>query len=231
MEPTRFADELGPYQTLHLHLPRVGLKATVVVDNVACGPAVGGVRMAPDVTTEECFRLARAMTYKNAAAGLPHGGGKSVISADPRMPLERKEQLLRAFATAIRNLTDYIPGPDMGTDEQCMGWIRDEIGRAVGLPEVLGGIPIDVLGATGFGVASAIDEARAFIGLELTEYHGGTRQEAFRAVDEKIRHNTRLVVEEARRAGVLPRQAAISLAERRVREAMRSRRWGQVGSR
>ncbi len=366
MELSRFADELGPYQVLHIHLPRVGLKATVVVDNVACGPAVGGVRMAPDVSTEECFRLARAMTYKNAAAGLPHGGGKAVIRADPRMPLEQKEQLLRAFATAIRSLTDYIPGPDMGTDEQCMGWIQDELGRAVGLPEVLGGIPLDVLGATGFGLASAIDEARTFLGLELkgarvvvqgfgavgkhaarvlagkgavlvgvsdshgtvadpggldvaalmalkeegrgvaehsrgrkldrdavvdiecdiwipaarpdvlrvdnvgrlkaklvapganipctpeaeqalhqrgvlllpdfianaggvicaaTEYHRGTRQAAFTAIDEKIRHNTHLVVEQSRRTGALPRQAAVALAERRVREAMRSRRW------
>ncbi len=366
MELTRFADEFGPYQMLHVHLPGMGLKATVVVDNVACGPAVGGVRMAPDVSTEECFRLARAMTYKNAAAGLPHGGGKAVIPADPRMPLERKEQLLRAFAAAIRNLTDYIPGPDMGTDEQCMGWIQDEIGRAAGLPEVLGGIPLDVLGATGFGLASAVDEARTFIGLELkgarvvvqgfgavgkhaarvlvekgavlvgasdsrgtvvdpggldvaalmalkeegrsvaehprgrkldrdavvdidcdiwipaarpdvlradnvgrlkaklvapganipctpeaeqalhqrgvlllpdfianaggvicvvTEYQRGTRQAAFRAIDEKIRHNTHLVVEESRRTGALPRQAAVALAERRVREAMRSRRW------
>lgn len=368
MDSTPFADELGPYQQLHLHLPAVGLRATVVVDNVAIGPAVGGVRMAPDVSTGECLRLARSMTFKNAAAGLPHGGGKAVIAADPRMPAERKEQLLRAFATAIRGLTDYIPGPDMGTDEQCMGWIHDEIGRAVGLPEVLGGIPLDALGATGFGLASAVDVARTFLGLELkgarvvvqgfgavgkhaarllvergavlvgacdsrgtvvdpagldvaallalkaegrsvtdlprgrkverdavvdvecdvwipaarpdvlradnvgrlkaklvapganipctpeaeralhergvlllpdfianaggvicavTEYHGGTRRAAFEAIDEKIRHNTRLVLEEARRTGTLPRQAAVALAERRVREARRSRRWGR----
>jgi hypothetical protein len=45
--------------------------------------SIGGVRMAPDVSTEEAFRLARAMTFKNAAR-LPHGGGKSVIFADPR---------------------------------------------------------------------------------------------------------------------------------------------------
>jgi glutamate dehydrogenase (NAD(P)+) len=47
--------------------------------------------MAPDVTVEECVRPARAMTLKNAAAGLPHGGGKSVLWGDPRMPRERKE--------------------------------------------------------------------------------------------------------------------------------------------
>lgn len=368
MDPTRFADELGPYQVVHLHVPAVELKATVVVDNVARGPAVGGVRMAPDVSTEECVRLARAMTLKNAAAGLPHGGGKAVIAADPGMPAERKERLLRAFATAIRGLTDYIPGPDMGTDEQCMGWIHDEIGRAVALPEALGGIPLDTLGATGFGLVSAIDVARSYVGLELkgarvvvqgfgavgshaarllvergavlvgacdlrgavvdpggldvaallalkaegrsvtdatrgrklerdavvdvacdiwipaarpdvlradnvgrlkarlvapganipctpeaeralhergvlllpdfianaggvicavAEYHGGSRRAAFEAIDEKLRANTHTVLEEARRTGALPRQAAVTMAERRVREALRSRRWGR----
>jgi len=83
--------------------------------------------MAPDVSTEEALRLARAMTFKNAAAGLSHGGGKSVIFADPKMPLSDKERLIRGFAAAIADLTDYIPGPDMGTDELAMGWIKDEI--------------------------------------------------------------------------------------------------------
>jgi glutamate dehydrogenase/leucine dehydrogenase len=75
----RFCDDLGPKSILHLYQPTIGLKGIVVVDNVAAGPSIGGVRMAPDVSLEECFRLARAMTFKNAAAGLPHGGGKSVI--------------------------------------------------------------------------------------------------------------------------------------------------------
>ena len=47
----------------------------------------------------------------------------------------------------------------MGTDELAMGWIKDEIGRAVGLPREIGGIPLDEIGATGFGLASAIDVA------------------------------------------------------------------------
>ena len=79
-------DELGPDKVVLLREPRVGLEAVVVVDNVACGPAIGGVRMAPDVTVEEVSRLARAMTLKNAAAGLAHGGGKSGIVADPAAP-------------------------------------------------------------------------------------------------------------------------------------------------
>lgn len=101
--------------------------------NTAAGPAIGGTRIAPNVSTEECFRLARAMTFKNAAAALPHGGAKSVIFADPSLPLTEKEKLVRAFGAAIADLKGYIPGPDMGTNESAMAWMRDEVGRAIGL--------------------------------------------------------------------------------------------------
>ena len=118
----RFADDLGPLKLVHIHRSSIGLKAVVAIDNVACGPAIGGVRMAPDVSTEEAFRLARAMTFKNASAGLPHGGGKSVIFADPKMPLSDKEQLIRGFAAAIADLKEYIPGPIWGpTNSQWAG--------------------------------------------------------------------------------------------------------------
>jgi glutamate dehydrogenase (NAD(P)+) len=123
--------------------------------------------MAPDVSVEECMRLARAMTLKNAAAGLAHGGGKSVLWGDPRMPRERKERLIRACAHALRHEQDYIFGPDMGTDEACMAWIKDEIGRAVGLPAAMGGIPLDELGATGWGLSHAADVAAGYCGLSL----------------------------------------------------------------
>jgi len=186
-----YADMLGPAKVVHLHNPAVGLTAVVVIDNLACGPAIGGVRMAPDVTVEECFRLARAMTFKNAAAGLAHGGGKSVIAADPHMDRVAKERLMRAFATAIRDLTEYIPGPDMGTDEMCMAWVRDETGRAVGLPPSIGGIPLDEIGATGFGVAVAVEAAAPSIGLDLKgarvaiQGFGAVGQHAARFLAEK----------------------------------------------
>jgi glutamate dehydrogenase (NAD(P)+) len=166
-DPFRLADELGPYKMIYIHRPAAGLKAVLAVDNVACGPAIGGCRMAPDVSAEEAFRLARAMTFKNAAAGLAHGGGKSVIFGDPRMPPAKKESLMRAFAGAIADVTDYIVGPDMGTDERCMGWMKDEIGRAVGLPREIGGIPLDEIGATGLGLAAAVEAARNDAGIDL----------------------------------------------------------------
>jgi glutamate dehydrogenase/leucine dehydrogenase len=360
-----FADELGPAKIVHLYDPRVGLRAVVAIDNIACGPSIGGIRMAPDVSAQEAFRLARAMTMKNSAAGLPHGGGKSVIFGDPKMAAAQKERLIRAFARAIRDLTEYIPGPDMGTDERCMAWIKDEIGRAVGLPPEIGGIPLDEIGATGWGLKASIEVASKFCGLDLkgarvviqgfgsvgkhaarflaargtimiaacdshgtifnpkgidvdrlmalknsgknvvdypegeklgvdaiidiacdiwipaarpdvirkdnvhrlrtklvpqganipftleaerilhekgvlsvpdfianaggvicaaVEYHGGTQTQAFAAIEEKIRSNTEQVLEHARRSALLPRQAALELAERRVRKAMEYRR-------
>jgi len=146
------ADELGPAQVVFLHLAP-GADAIVVVDNVALGPAIGGVRMRPDITAREVARLARAMTMKNALAGLPHGGGKTGIAVPPGGGPAGHERVMRAFAQAISQLTDYIPGPDMGTSETSMAFVHDEIGRAVGLPAVLGGIPLDELGATGYGLA------------------------------------------------------------------------------
>jgi glutamate dehydrogenase (NAD(P)+) len=167
MDWRTLADDLGPAKVVLVRDPRVPLEGIVVVDNTACGPAIGGIRMAPDVTVEEVVRLARAMTLKNAAAGLAHGGGKAGIVGDPRMPRERKETLIRGLACALRGIDDYIFGPDMGTDEACMAWVRDEIGRAVGLPRELGGIPLDEIGATGFGLAIAAEVAEDFAGIRL----------------------------------------------------------------
>lgn len=162
-----FADDLGPEKIIHLYDPSTDLKAIVVIDNVAAGPGIGGTRMARDVSLEECIRLARAMTLKNAAASLPHGGAKSVIFADPKMPQDEKERLMRSFAHALADIKDYIVGPDMGTDETCMAWIHDVIHRSVGLPREIGGIPLDEIGATGFGLTVAIDVASEFIDLDL----------------------------------------------------------------
>ncbi len=161
-----FADEIGPEKIIHLYEPRTKMKAIVVVDNVAAGPAIGGVRMAPDVTTTEVRRLARAMTYKNIMAGLPHGGGKSGIIADPKTV--NKEQVIRTFARGIKDLLEYIPGPDMGTDEASMAYIYDETARAVGLPRELGGIPLDEMGATGYGVAVCTEVSKDYINLDLS---------------------------------------------------------------
>jgi len=165
--PFDLCDTLGPKKTLFIHTPSVDLKAIVVIDNTACGAAIGGCRMAEDVSLEECARLARAMTLKNASAGLPHGGAKSVIFADPAMELDSKQELMRAFARSIENVSEYIVGPDMGTNEHFMACVYDEIHRAVGLPREIGGIPLDEIGATGLGVCSAALSAEQFGGPKI----------------------------------------------------------------
>lgn len=163
----QFADDIGPLAIIHVYEPSIQLRGILVVDNVAMGPSIGGLRIAPDVSTEECVRLARAMTLKNASADLPHGGGKSVLYGDPKMPEREKEILIRTFSKALRNNEEYIFGPDMGTDEECMAWVRDEIGRSVGLPREVGGIPLDEIGATGWGLYHATEVALEFSDFEL----------------------------------------------------------------
>ena len=188
----KFSDELGPEKSVFVYDPKTGLKGIVVVDNVARGPAIGGVRMLPDVTFEEVFRLARAMTLKNAAAEIPHGGGKSGIIADPKTA--NRPELIRAFAKGIRHLVEYIPGPDMGTDEKCMAIILDEIGRACGLPRELGGIPLDEIGSTGYGVVESAEVACEFVGINLS---GATvAVEGFGAVGKAA---VKFILEKARR--------------------------------
>jgi glutamate dehydrogenase (NAD(P)+) len=129
-DPFALGDDLGPAKVIHVQEPAIGLRGVLVVDNVAAGPSIGGLRMAEDVSAEECFRLARAMTLKNAAAGLRHGGGKSVLFGDPKMPRADKERLVRGFAAALGDISDYIFGPDMGTDEVAMSWVHDETTRS-----------------------------------------------------------------------------------------------------
>jgi glutamate dehydrogenase (NAD(P)+) len=157
----RFADNLGPAKIIQVYEPTINLKAVMVIDNIAMGPAIGGIRMAPDVSIEECMRLARTITLKTAAAGLSHGGGKTVVYADPKIPRPEKERLIRALACALRNFPEYVMGPDMGTDEQCMAWIKDETNNhnVTGLPAEAGGIPIDQIGATAWGLRHALEVA------------------------------------------------------------------------
>jgi glutamate dehydrogenase (NAD(P)+) len=83
------------------------------------------------------------------------------------MPKDQKQNILRAMASSLRNEEDYIFAPDMGTDEECMAWIKDEVGRVVGLPREVGGIPLDEIGATGFGLSHVVDVALKFCDFDI----------------------------------------------------------------
>ncbi len=75
-----FADELGPAKVIHVYEPSVALKAVLVVDRVAKGPSIGGLRMASDVTTEECFRLARCASRKPIGVARRDSGCVGTVS-------------------------------------------------------------------------------------------------------------------------------------------------------
>jgi len=156
-------------------------KAFIVRHNDALGPAKGGIRMTPDVTLDDVAGLAMEMTWKCALIGLPFGGGKSGIIADPHdLDEYNKETLIRSFTrAAMRHIGPllYVPAPDMGTNERDMGYVKDTIaysaGQAstqgcyvTGKPVILGGIP-GRREATGRGVVETVGEACKALGMSL----------------------------------------------------------------
>ena len=155
-------DKLGPSKIIHIYSPKTGFKAIVVIDNIALGPSIGGVRVSPTINTLEVARLARTMTMKNSIAGLPHGGGKAGIIANHRDP--KKNCISESLPNKLKIYMNIFPGPDMGSNEEAMGWIYDEIKRAVGLPERMGGLPLDKLGATGFGLSECAEVSCPYTG-------------------------------------------------------------------
>ena len=153
-------------------------QAFVVRHSDALGPAKGGIRMTPTVSLSDVSALAMEMTWKCALIGVPFGGGKSGIVADPRkLSAQDKETLVRSFArNAHRHFGPqiYVPAPDMGTNETDMGYIKDTVsysaGQATtqgcyvtGKPVILGGIP-GRREATGRGVAICVEQMLALEG-------------------------------------------------------------------
>lgn len=149
-------DPFGPMHILAFENANLGAKSILVTHNIARGPAIGGCRFAPDVTPREVYELARAMTWKNAAALIPHGGAKSAIVANPAdfpQGSDRRRELISWYADCVAPYSEYIPGPDMGTDERDMDIIFERNARSIGRTD---GIPLDKLGLTALGVMHAM---------------------------------------------------------------------------
>ncbi|MBI4162702.1 MAG: Glu/Leu/Phe/Val dehydrogenase [Candidatus Aenigmarchaeota archaeon] len=166
-------DAFGPEKIINVYHPKTGMRGVLVVDNTALGPGKGGIRMTPTVNAEEVAALARAMTWKNALAGLPFGGAKSGITADSKKlsPAEKKG-IVEAFAKAIKNHvpSDYVAGPDMYMAEEDMRIFSNALNSkkaCTGKPKDMGGIPHE-LGSTGFGVSHATFVAADHIGLDMS---------------------------------------------------------------
>ena len=135
-----------------------GLKAIIAIHDTTLGPALGGTRIceyeSDEEAIEDALRLARGMTYKNAAAGLNLGGGKAVIIGDPRKI--KSEALFRAFGRFVEGLNGrYITGEDMNATQQDASYINCETEYIVGL-ETGSGNPSPV---TAYGVFKGIQAA------------------------------------------------------------------------
>jgi glutamate dehydrogenase (NAD(P)+) len=170
-------DEWGPEKILQVYDPDTGMKGILVIDNTSTGPGKGGIRFADTVTSTEIFRLARTMTWKCAAAGLPFGGAKGGIVANPNKV--DRVSWMKSFAKMIKPYcpTQYIAATDIGTTELDMAIFAHEIGdmhACTGKPAELGGIPHE-LGTTGYGVTSALEAAIEVL-EELKSLHVSKKQ-------------------------------------------------------
>ena len=144
----------GHEQIVACSEPAAGLRAFIAIHDTTLGPAMGGLRIWPHKTEEEAMldalRLSKAMTYKSAAAGLPLGGGKAVIMADPHK--DKTAAMLRAYARHVDALGGrYITTTDVGSTMRDLEYIAMETRHVTGLPTSMGGSGETSL-LTGLGV-------------------------------------------------------------------------------
>ncbi|WNJ90519.1 Glu/Leu/Phe/Val family dehydrogenase [Bosea sp. 685] len=138
----RSVDFSGHEQVVHVCDPATGLRAIIAVHSTALGPAIGGCRIRAYADETEALtdvlRLSRGMSLKAAVAGVPFGGGKMVVMADPRR--DKTPALLRAVGVAVARLGGrYVTGEDLGTTVADMAEIGAATDHVLGLPESLGG--------------------------------------------------------------------------------------------
>ena len=126
------------HESVHkLHDPKTGLKAIIAIHSTVLGPAGGGCRIwhyenEAEATTD-ALRLSRGMSYKNAMAGLPMGGGKAVIMANPDKPIS--DDSLLAFGRFVDSLGGrYITAEDVGMSIDNMRVIKQVTDFVAGLP-------------------------------------------------------------------------------------------------
>jgi leucine dehydrogenase len=128
-------------QLVFCHDEASGLKAIIAIHDTTLGPALGGTRMwvyeKEEDAIEDALRLARGMTYKNAAAGLNLGGGKTVVIGNPKT--DKSEALFRALGRYVESLNGrYITAEDVGTSVTDMDFIHQETNYVTGVSETYG---------------------------------------------------------------------------------------------
>jgi glutamate dehydrogenase (NAD(P)+) len=156
-------DHLGPQLVVCMwdEASPLEIGGYLVVDNLAMGcPAMGGVRMLPEVTPAMVYNLARGMTLKNAAADLPYGGGKAGIVAEAGLDAAQRTKVIEGFARLLWRYRElYLPGPDVGTNDDDMKTIAiaNGLDSVVSKPADMGGNRIDQLGAAAGGLVIALE--------------------------------------------------------------------------
>src|SRR5205807_8493253 len=138
-----------------------GYRGIIAIHSTRLGPAVGGTRFwdyrSDDEALTDALRLARGMTYKNALAELPFGGGKSIIIGDNR--IGDRETLFRAHGRFVNSLGGkYSTGEDVGTSTSDMEYVRQETSYVGGLQDRSG----DPSPRTARGVFRAMQAAAKF---------------------------------------------------------------------
>ena len=150
-----------------------------VQHNLSTGPSKGGIRFHEHVTIGEVAALAMWMSWKCSLVGLPYGGAKGGVIVNPReLSLNELEHLSRRYMQEMINFVGPqidIPAPDVGTNEQIMGWMMDTYSNHVGHiePAVVTGKPISLGGsqgrreATGAGVAYLVKSYLTDLGIAI----------------------------------------------------------------
>ncbi|MES2728481.1 MAG: Glu/Leu/Phe/Val dehydrogenase dimerization domain-containing protein [Pseudomonadota bacterium] len=203
-----------------------GLQAIIAVHNISLGPALGGCRIYPYATPDDALtdvlRLSRGMTYKSALAGLPLGGGKAVIIADPKIP--KTPEMMRSFGAAVQKLAGrYITAEDVGTTEADMIAIHQATQYVSGLPPEIAPRPL-VYGnpspTTACGVYHGIAAAAKELFGDAEDLHGlrvaiqGLGAVGFALAEKLYQAGAQLVVADVNAAAV---DAAMTRFAGRVR--------------
>ncbi len=155
--------DFDDHEGVHLFAdPASGLQAVIAVHSTTLGPAAGGVRFwhyaTGDGAITDALRLSRGMSFKNAMAGLPMGGGKGVILADERRI--KSDDMLRAFGRAVDSLGGrYITAEDVGISDANMVTISGETRFVSGLPVASGAAGGDPGPFTALGVYLGVKAA------------------------------------------------------------------------